>query len=92
MSWNTENTASAIPATSPSLPVMGAGKKAATITRTRMRLMRIVAKNWNAFAAMTGDKVRVRGWSGRERREKVRYKIEGLETQSSNAIFYPHRA
>lgn len=54
MSWDTENAASAIPAASPSFPVMGAHMKAATTTRTRRRLARIVAKNWNAFAAVTG--------------------------------------
>ena len=53
MSWNTENTISAIPAPSPSFPVMGAGINAATATRTRMRLMRIVARYWKAFAALT---------------------------------------
>jgi len=46
MSWNKENTASAIPAASPSF-------QAATTTRTRMKLTRIVAKYWNALAAVS---------------------------------------
>jgi len=53
MSWNKENTASAIPAASPSFPVAGAAMKAATTTRTRMKLTRIVAKYWNALAAVS---------------------------------------
>lgn len=48
--WHTENTASIIPRTSPSTPVLGGDENAATNTTTSATLTITVAMNWKAVA------------------------------------------
>lgn len=52
-SWSTENTSSIVPAAAPSLPVAGAGLKAATTITTTVALMTMAAKNWNAVPVLS---------------------------------------
>lgn len=58
-SWRTENTSSIIPAAAPSLPVAGAGLKAATIITTTVALMTMAAKNWNAVPVLSEVSMRL---------------------------------
>lgn len=83
MSSNKAKTNNMIPTASPSFPVTGAGIKAATTTTTRTTLITIVAKYWNAVAALSEE---VQAGCDCDRAES---KKDGLQRQGEGRLPTP---